>query len=198
MSDIFPQENDFTPSVKPAVGTSRPLSITELTQKIRRLLETQVADVLVEGEISGFKSAASGHLYFDLKDSGALIHCVTWASDAGRLKFAPENGAKVEARGRLTVYDQRGQYQLQVTSMRPAGLGKLYQQFMEMKERLAAEGLFDPAHKKPLPPHPHALAVFPTRGGPCLPSTRWTAPAAAPSSAGASPPLSRTLMTSSM
>ncbi len=158
MSDIFPADNiaGFTARTEAAV---RPLTISELTQKIRRLLETQVSDVLVEGEISGFKGASSGHLYFDLKDSGALIHCVVWASDATRLKFQPDNGAKVEARGKLTVYDQRGQYQLRVTSMRPAGLGKLYQAFMEMKERLAAEGLFDPAHKKPLPPHPHRIGI---------------------------------------
>lgn len=137
----------------------KPATVTELTRKIKRLLETQIVDVLVEGEISGYKAAASGHLYFDLKDSGALIHCIMWASDAKRLRFRPENGAKVELRGRLTVYDQRGQYQVAASSMRPAGLGKLYQAFIEMKERLTAEGLFAPEHKKPLPPHPNCIGI---------------------------------------
>ncbi len=151
-SDSFPTL-DFRP-VQTTASAPRPLSVTELTHKIKRLLETQIVDILVEGELSGFKAASSGHLYFDLKDSGALIRCIMWSTDAGRLKFRPDNGAKVELRGRLTVYDQRGQYQLTVASMRPAGLGKLYQAFLEMKERLATEGLFDPAHKKPLPSHP--------------------------------------------
>jgi exodeoxyribonuclease VII large subunit len=122
-------------------------------------LETQVVDILVEGELSGFKAATSGHMYFDLKDSGALIRCIMWASDTSKLKFRPDNGAKVELRGRLTVYDQRGQYQLCVTTMRPAGLGKLYQAFLEMKERLTREGLFSPEHKKPLPPHPNTIGI---------------------------------------
>jgi exodeoxyribonuclease VII large subunit len=142
-----------------APSAARPVTVTELTRKIKRLLETQITDILVEGEISGYKAASSGHLYFDLKDSGALIHCVMWASDAARLTFRPDNGAKVELRGKLTVYDQRGQYQLTATKMRPAGLGKLYQAFLEMKERLASEGLFDPALKKPLPPHPNCIGI---------------------------------------
>ncbi len=162
---MFPNADDIDfplLELKPkqtAVSTPRPLSVTELTQKIKRLLETQIVDILVEGELSGFKAASSGHLYFDLKDAGALIRCIMWSTDAGRLKFCPDNGAKVELRGRLTVYDQRGQYQLTVTSMRPAGLGKLYQAFLEMKERLATEGLFDSVHKKPLPPHPTAIGL---------------------------------------
>ena len=150
---------DRLPPNVPATQPQRPVSVTELTRKIKRLLETQITDILVEGEISGYKAASSGHLYFDLKDSGALIHCVMWASDAARLRFCPDNGAKVEIKGRLTVYDQRGQYQLTASAMRPAGLGKLYQQFMEMKERLAAEGLFEPARKKPLPSHPNCIGI---------------------------------------
>ncbi len=137
----------------------RPATVTELTRKIKRLLETQIVDVLVEGEVSGLKAAASGHVYFDLKDSGAILSCVMWARDAARLKFRPENGAKVELRGRITVYEQRGAYQLTISHMRPAGLGKLYQAFIEMKDRLTQEGLFDPAHKKPLPPHPHCIGI---------------------------------------
>jgi len=161
MSEFLSKHIAFqaSPEVNTRAMDPRPLSITELTQKIKRLLETQLTDVLVEGEISGFKGASSGHLYFDLKDSGAIIHCVVWASDAGRLRFNPSNGAKVEARGRLTVYDQRGQYQLSVTHMRPAGLGKLYQAFIEMKERLATEGLFDQAHKKAIPAHPRSIGL---------------------------------------
>lgn len=159
MSD-FMAFGELTPSAAtPQAGAQRPLSVTELTQKIRRLLETQVADVLVEGEVSGYKGASSGHIYFDLKDSGALIKCVIWAADAARLRMRPTDGMKLEARGRLTVYDQRGQYQLRVITIRPAGLGKLYQAFIEMKERLAEEGLFDEGRKRPLPPHPRLIGL---------------------------------------
>lgn len=165
MSELFSTpENASCEASRHADSTDasapRPLSVTELTQKIKRLLETQVVNILVEGELSGYKAAASGHMYFDLKDSGALIRCVMWASDASRLKFRPDNGAKVEIRGRLTVYDQRGQYQLCVSAMRPAGLGKLYQAFLEMKERLSREGLFDPEYKKQLPPHPTSIGII--------------------------------------
>lgn len=165
MFELFPTPDDETCNSSREIQDSgsliapRPLSVTELTHKIKRLLETQVVDIFVEGELSGFKAAGSGHLYFDLKDSGALIRCIMWSSDAGKLKFRPDNGAKVELRGRLTVYDQRGQYQLCVSSMRPAGLGKLYQSFLEMKERLTQEGLFDPDRKKPLPPHPISIGI---------------------------------------
>lgn len=143
----------------PAGSGQRPVTVTELTRKIKRLLETQVANVLVEGEISGLTVAASGHLYFDLKDAGALLRCVMWASDAARLRFRPKDGTKVELRGRLTVFDKKGQYQLAASAMRPAGLGKLFQAFMEMKDRLAAEGLFAEERKRPIPPHPACIGI---------------------------------------
>lgn len=143
----------------PSLPSRRLLSITELTQSIRRLLETQMGDILAEGEISGFKAAPSGHLYFDLKDSGALIRCIVWASDAARVRFSPKDGDRVEINGKLTVYDQRGQYQLRITSLRPAGVGKLYQAYIEMKDRLQAEGLFAADHKKPLPPFPSRIGL---------------------------------------
>lgn len=169
MSDPFAaasEEYSVPPRWSSAAGSEasadpiqRPVTVTELTRKIKRLLETQVANVLVEGEISGLTVAGSGHYYFDLKDAGALLRCVMWASDAARLRFRPKDGTKVELRGRLTVFDKKGQYQLAASSMRPAGLGKLFQAFMEMKDRLAAEGLFAEDRKRAIPPHPACIGI---------------------------------------
>lgn len=158
--DMFlssPAEEEFEqPSTQ---DVQSPVSVSELTSKIRRLLETQVAEVFVEGEISGYRGAGSGHLYFDLKDNAAIIKCVVWSRDAARINYVPKDGDKVELRGRLTVYDQRGVYQIVATSLRPAGQGRLYLQFLEMKERLAAEGLFDSQRKQSLPEFPKCIGI---------------------------------------
>lgn len=154
-----PFNNDSADLSSTSPAAPRPLTVTELTHRIKRVLETQIADVLVEGEISGCKYAASGHIYLDLKDSGSIIKAVVWAADAARIKLALSDGMKVEARGRIAVYEQRGQYQLRILNIRPAGLGKLYQAFIELKEKLSQEGLFDPDIKVPLPAHPRTIGL---------------------------------------
>ena len=144
----------------PPDGTAdRPLSVSELTARLKQLLERSFASVLVEGEISNYRPAGSGHLYFVLKDAGATLNCVMWAGDASRLTARPKDGDTVELRGRLAVYEPRGQYQLVVTSLRPAGVGRLFQAFLDLKKRLEDEGLFSAERKRPLPRMPRAIGV---------------------------------------
>lgn len=138
----------------PATATprgARPLTIAELTARVRVLLEGQFDTVWVEGEVSNWSVAGSGHAYFALKDESALLSCVCWRSTVASLKAPMRDGLRVEARGRLSVFDKRGQYQLTVDSIKPTGEGALWQRFLEMKARLEAEGLFEAARKRPIP-----------------------------------------------
>ena len=137
----------------------KPLTVSELTGRLKHLLERSFATVLVEGELSNFRPAGGRHLYFVVKDAGATLNCVMWSTDAARLKAMPREGEMVELRGRMAVYEPRGQYQLVVSSMRPAGVGRLFQAFVEMKERLEAEGLFETSRKRALPRFPRAIGV---------------------------------------
>lgn len=136
------------------------LTVTELTRRIRRLLEQEIGSVVVEGEISNWRVAASGHAYFVLKDADASIRCVMFRSAATRLRFAPADGRKVEVRGRVSVYEARGEYQIIVEGMAEQGLGALFEAFLRLKERLEKEGLFDPERKKPLPFLPRRIGVI--------------------------------------
>lgn len=136
-------------------------SVLQLTTHIRDLFELDptLQDVWVEGELSRLTRAASGHLYFTLKDAHSEIQCVMWRSHAARLRFAPEHGAHVLAHGRVTVYEVRGQYQLVCDTLQETGVGDLHRQFEQLKARLEAEGLFDPARKRPIPPYPRVIGV---------------------------------------
>ena len=134
-------------------------SVSELTQRLKGLLETQFPDVWVAGEISNLRPATSGHLYFTLKDSNAQLRAVCFRSQARYLKFKPRDGVSVIARGRLSVYEARGEYQLLVELLEPAGLGALQLAFEQLKTKLAAEGLFDTARKKPLPVLPRTVGI---------------------------------------
>ena len=140
-------------------------SVSELSQEIRNRLEQQFPDVWVTGEVSNFHGATSGHLYFSLKDADAQIRAVCFRSQARYLKFKPADGVSVIARGRLSVYEPRGEYQLVVEFLEPAGLGALQLAFEQLKARLAAEGLFDPARKRPLPVLPRAIGVVTSPAG---------------------------------
>ncbi|MCX7018732.1 MAG: exodeoxyribonuclease VII large subunit [Candidatus Sumerlaeota bacterium] len=140
-------------------AVSKPLSVSELTARLKAFIERQFADVFVEGEISNLRPAASGHVYFVLKDARATINCVLWAAAAARLTRPLREGEKVEVRGRIALYEPRGQYQIVADSIRPAGLGKLFLAFQELKERLQREGLFDESRKRPLPRMPRAVGV---------------------------------------
>ncbi|MEO5617506.1 MAG: exodeoxyribonuclease VII large subunit [Candidatus Eisenbacteria bacterium] len=136
------------------------LGVAALTRLIKETLAGSFPAVWVKGEISGFKRADSGHLYFSLKEGrDALIQCVMWRGSAARLGFQPQDGTEVEAFGAITVYEPRGNYQLMVEDMRPGGLGALLMALEELKRKLAAEGLFDPARKRALPLFPRRIGL---------------------------------------
>ena len=133
---------------------------SQLNALARDLLEGNFPQVWVEGEISNFSRPASGHAYFTLKDDRAQVRCALFRSNAARLRFAPRDGMQVLARGRLTLYEARGDYQLVLDHLEEAGEGALRRAFEELKGRLAAEGLFEAARKRPLPVFPRRLAVI--------------------------------------
>ena len=135
------------------------LTVTDLTRSIKQVLESGFPSIWVEGEISNYINHSSGHRYFTLKDEGAQIKCVIWKGMTRYLFFEPINGMKVKACGQITVYEKSGQYQLVVSSMQPAGVGALELAFQQLKMKLDKEGLFDPAHKRPLPEFPERIGV---------------------------------------
>jgi exodeoxyribonuclease VII large subunit len=141
--------------------TSQPvsLSVSELTAQIRELLEVEFFDLWVEGEVSNFKRHSSGHWYFTLKDRESQIRCAAFRNHNLYIRFRPEDGLKVRVRGRISVYDQRGEYQLLVNTIEPIGRGALQLAFEQLKEQLLAEGLFDEERKRPLPRLPRSIGV---------------------------------------
>jgi exodeoxyribonuclease VII large subunit len=134
-------------------------SVSEVTDLIRVALETGFPTVWVEGEISQFTRASSGHLYFSLKDEKSILKAVMWRSEASKVAFELRTGLKVVCRGRVTVYAARGDYQLSVDLVEPKGKGALQLAFEQLKEKLKAEGLFDPARKKKLPLRPKTIGI---------------------------------------
>jgi exodeoxyribonuclease VII large subunit len=140
-------------------------SVSELNDAVARLLEAEFGWVWVEAEISNLARPASGHLYFSLKDAGAQVRCAMFRARNRELGFEPENGVQVLVRGKVSLYQPRGDYQLIVDRMQPAGAGALQKKFDELKQRLAAEGLFSEAHKKPVPPIPACIGVITSRSG---------------------------------
>ncbi len=137
----------------------RVYSVSEITAEIRRTLEDGFQDVTIEGEISNFRPSSTGHCYFSLKDNEAIISVVMFKSRLWALRFQPADGMLVRGRGNLSVYPKRGNYQLICESLQPAGEGNLLQLLEERKRRLAAEGLFDAARKRPLPLFPRRAAT---------------------------------------
>ncbi len=135
--------------------------VSQITAYIKELFDSDYAlqDLWLEGEVSNYSRAASGHVYFTLKDEEAQIRCVMWRSQVGRQACLPQNGEAVLAHGHISVYEAGGQYQLYVDDIQPVGAGLLYLQFEALKERLAAEGLFDAERKRPLPTFPRRLGV---------------------------------------
>lgn len=137
------------------------LSVSELNRYVRALLDGDITlqDCWVEGEVSNYSQAASGHVYFTLKDESARLSCVMWRSNFEWQTYVPENGHAVVCHGYVSVYEAQGRYQLYVDEIQPAGRGVLYLEFEALKKRLAAEGLFDTARKRPLPAHPRRIGV---------------------------------------
>lgn len=146
------------------------LSVSQLTSYLRELLENDeiLQDVWVRGELSNISRPSSGHLYFTLKDSEAAIRCVMWRNTAARLDFRPDEGTAVEAHGGMGVYEVSGQVQLYVDTMRPAGEGALFQEYLRLKARLEAEGLFDIEVKRPLPALPKTVGIVTSPTGAAL------------------------------
>jgi len=140
---------------------SEPYTVSQITGHIRRLIEGEPAlnDVWLEGEVSNFNRAASGHCYFTLKDAGSQIGCVMWRNVAQSQNYLPASGDLTLAHGRVGVYEKGGRYQFYVNKMRPAGVGDLYRQYEALKARLEDEGLFAPERKRPLPRFPRRIGV---------------------------------------
>ena len=143
------------------------ISITQLNEYIQRKLDGDVLlnSVAVRGEISNYKMYPSGHHYFSLKDETSALKCVMFKGNALRLRFRPENGMKVIAMGKVSVFPRDGAYQLYCTAMAMDGVGDLYAAFEQLKKKLAAQGLFDPAHKKAIPRHPGTIGIVTSSAG---------------------------------
>jgi exodeoxyribonuclease VII large subunit len=137
----------------------RTWTVRDLVAAARTQLEREYGDVWVEGEISNFRAQDSGHMYFTLKDPGAQIRVVMFRSSARLLRFRPENGMQVVARGRVTIYEDRGELQISAEYLEPKGAGALQIAFEQLKAKLEAEGLFDPARKKPIPTLPRRIGI---------------------------------------
>ncbi|KON80003.1 exodeoxyribonuclease VII large subunit [Azoarcus sp. PA01] len=148
---------DGDPRRLPSAGTV--LSVAELNRLARQTLESRFPLLWVGGELSNLTRAPSGHLYFTLKDAQAQVRCTMWRNRAQLLPFRPENGMRVEARALVTLYEVRGDFQLGIEALRQAGVGNLFEAFVRLKDRLADEGLFDAALKRPLPRYPRRIGV---------------------------------------
>ena len=143
------------------------ISVTQINEYIRGKMDSDqlLNQVAVRGEISNYKLYPSGHHYFTLKDEGAALKCVMFKGNAMRLRFRPENGMKVIAMGKISVFPRDGAYQLYCTNMAMDGVGDLYAAFEQLKKKLAAQGLFDPAHKKPIPKYPGTIGIVTSSAG---------------------------------
>ncbi len=152
------------------LDTSPRYTVTDLTRRLRRLLEATPAlqDIWVLGEISNFSRPSSGHVYFSIKDASAQLRCVIWRSDASRLKIAAVDGLLVEAHGNLSLYEAGGQYQLYVDQLRPVGEGALYAEYLRLKALLESEGLFVPERKRPIPERSRRIGIVTSPTGAAL------------------------------
>jgi len=135
------------------------LTVSELTQEIKNILDLKFSDIWIEGEISNLRIPPSGHIYFTLKDDFSQIRAVLFKMQARTLRFVLEDGLHVVCRGRVSVYERRGEYQLILEEVEPKGIGALQLAFLQLKDRLEKEGLFDPAHKKPIPMIPQSIGI---------------------------------------
>ena len=149
-------------------GGPRIWPVGELIKAVADILENRFNPVAVQGEISGFSRASSGHCYFSLKDAQGQVKCAMFRRAASMLDFSPRDGQSVELRGRVSVYEPRGELQLVVESLIQAGQGSLFDQFLKLKVKLEAEGLFDPSHKRMLPSMPKAIGVVTSLGAAAL------------------------------
>src|SRR5438132_2965051 len=150
---------DYTARVRNTEFQRKIYSVSELSLEVRELLERRFIDIWVEGELSNFKVSSAGHLYFTLKDERAQLSAVCFRNAARLLRFRPENGKLFRARGRVSTYESRGEYQLIVEVLEPAGLGALQLAFEQLKEKLEKEGLFKRERKRPIPAFPRKIGI---------------------------------------
>jgi exodeoxyribonuclease VII large subunit len=150
---------DFSGELFPVQAVRRVFSVSELTTDIRRLLEQHIGQVWVTGEITNCRPQSSGHVYFTLKDAGAQLNCIVFRTDPLANRADLQDGRKVILKGEMTVYEPRGQYQMRVLAVELQGVGALQAAFEKLKEKLAAEGLFDLTRKRPLPPYPQRIGL---------------------------------------
>ncbi|HYG77433.1 MAG TPA: exodeoxyribonuclease VII large subunit [Planctomycetota bacterium] len=153
------------PERDPKTGKQKAWTVTAITKHIKDCIERGYTNIWVEGEVSNFKCYGSGHCYFTLKDDGAQLPAVMWRTAAERLKFVPQDGTKVLAQGRLSVYEPRGAYQMVVERMEPLGIGDLAAAFEQLKKKLAAEGLFETSRKRPIPRFPQRIGIVTSPSG---------------------------------
>jgi exodeoxyribonuclease VII large subunit len=152
-------------ATKPVPVQPRVYVVSELLKAVRLTLESRFTEVRVEGEVSGLRRSGNGHLYFSLKDAEAQLDCVLFSREAKQLKFSLQEGMAVRCRGRLTLYEARGKFQMSVATIEPTGAGALALAFEQLKQRLGAEGLFDEARKRPLPFLPRRIGVVTSASG---------------------------------
>ena len=173
------------PSIYDKPNSSQAFTVSELNREVKTLLETNFPAVLVQGELTNFSRPSSGHWYFTLKDERAQVRCAMFRGKNIRVRFKPENGSLIQVRARLSLYEGRGDYQLLIDSMEPAGDGALQQAFEALKQKLHAEGLFAPERTIPLPDHPRHIGIITSPTGAAIrdilsvtarrfPSTRLT------------------------
>lgn len=155
---------------QPPLFVPQSLSVSEITRYLHDLMESDeiLSDVWIQGEIATLSRPASGHVYFTLKDASSTLRCVIWRTAATRLPILLQSGMQIEAHGYINVYERDGQYQLYVDTVRLAGEGALYQEFLRLKAKLDAEGLFDPTRKRPLPSIPAAIGIVTSATGAAL------------------------------
>lgn len=152
----------------PLFSGDKVFSVSEINSLLKDMLESSFPQICIEGEISNYRPNSSGHLYFTLKDEASQISAVMFRSAAAHIDFVPKDGTKVQCTGRLTVYPARGNYQILITRMTVSGEGAILKMIEERKRRLAAEGLFDEAKKKPLPPFPQTIGIITSPTGAAL------------------------------
>lgn len=152
----------------PIANSPSIFTVTRLNQTVRLLLEQEMGQVWISGEISNFSQPSSGHWYFTLKDDTAQVRCAMFRNSNRRVTFRPQHGQQVLVRANITLYEPRGDYQIIVESMQPAGEGLLQQQYEQLKQRLTAEGLFDQQHKQPLPSPARQVGVITSKTGAAL------------------------------
>lgn len=156
--------------MQPALFPTTAFPVKDITHYIRQLLESDdiLRDLWVLGEVSNLKYHSSGHIYFTLKDESAALNCAIWRSSAARIKLTLREGMAIEAHGSIGVYEKSGQYQLYVDAVRLAGEGRLYQEYLRLKARLEAEGLFDQERKRPIPARPRLIGIVTSPTGAAL------------------------------